>query len=462
MFGEGRAIKEPERPQCLLHKSPRWALGHVLSTAGAPCLLATVIFALFCLTLGPASRTYFVHQGPQERYGFPLVIDEGGYVTIADNIALGNGYQMGWPDGYRTARRAPVFPLILAGLFRLFGPHGWLGLALNGVLLVATILFTGAAARLLLPLSIPVSVSAARWALVLVPSLYYFASMVQTEILSLFWAAAVIVLLLHILQSISQSNTKRLAVLMAALGMVSGLATLTRPELAIAAAMIGVFLLFVLPRHDAKPFLLTAFGLCFLFPLSVWIIHNFVWLGTFVPLTTTGGTTFYGAHNDMIWATNRGSWGDPPRLLSPDVWKQLNDLGEAARERELFRLGIIWLRSRDLGDIFVLAGYKLARLWVPYELFVHRFMSHITNILMSVLFLPFWILALTGLWSLLRRRAWIVAFILLIFPMASTISALLFYGSARFRVTSYPALAVLAAIGLHHAIFRLSSIRSAP
>jgi hypothetical protein len=105
----------------------------------APCAFAAVVFAVYCFTLGKESRAYFVHQGPQERYGLPLVIDEGGYVTIADNIALGHGYRMGWPDGYRTARRAPVFPLILAALFKLLGPHGWLGLTLNGVLLVSAI-----------------------------------------------------------------------------------------------------------------------------------------------------------------------------------------------------------------------------------------------------------------------------------------------------------------------------------
>lgn len=425
----------------------------------APCVFAAIVFALYCFTIGKVSRTYFVHQGPQERYGFPLVIDEASYVTIADNIALGNGYRMGWPEGYRTARRAPLFPLILAGLFKLFGPHGWLGLALNGVLLVAAILSAGTAARLLVSMSIPLSVSAARWALALVPSLYYFGSLVQTEILSLFLAAALMLLLLRSLQSISQSN-KRLAILMAALGMVSGLAALTRPELAIVAAMIGVFLLFVF-RHLNKPFLSFAtFGLCFLFLLSIWIIHNLIWLGAFVPLTTTGGTTFYGAHNDIVWNTSRGSWGDPPRLLGPDVWKQLNDLGEVHRERELLEMGIAWLKSRSLGDILLLEGYKLGRLWIPYEFFVHRRMSPVGNIVVSILFLPFWARALAGLWSLLRRRAWAVATVLLMFPIASTITALLFYGSARFRVTSYPALAVLAAIGLQQAVDQLSAIRS--
>jgi len=368
---------------------------------------------------------------------------------------------MGWPEGYRTARRAPLFPMVLAGLFKLFGPHGWLGLALNGVLLVAAILSAGTAARLLFSMSIPVSVSAARWALALVPSLYYFGSLVQTEILSLFLAAALMLLLLRSLQLMSLSNPKHLTVLGAALGMVSGLATLTRPELAIVAAMIGVFLLFVF-RHLNKPFLLLAtFGLCFLFLLSIWIMHNLIWLRAFVPLTTTGGTTFYGAHNDIIWDTNRGSWGDPPRLLGPDVWKRLNDLGEVHRERELLDMGIAWLKSRSLGDILLLEGYKLGRLWIPYEFLVHRRMSPVGNIVVSILFLPFWALALAGLWSLLRRRAWMVAAVLLIFPMASTIAALLFYGSARFRVTSYPALAILAAIGLQQAIGRLSAIRSA-
>jgi hypothetical protein len=45
-------------------------------------------------------------------------------------------------------------------------------------------------------MGISVSGSAARWALALTPSLYYFASLVQTEMLSLFWAVLLVVLLL--------------------------------------------------------------------------------------------------------------------------------------------------------------------------------------------------------------------------------------------------------------------------
>jgi hypothetical protein len=248
---------------------------------------------------------------------------------------------------------------------------------------------------------------------------------------------------------------------MAALGMVSGLATLTRPEMIVAAGLIGVFLVIVLVRQLAikSSFLLITFCLCLGLPLLIWIVHNLIWLDAFVPLTTTGGTTFYGAHNDIVWSTNRGSWGDPPRLLGPDAWEQLNNLGEVARERELFRMGIAWLRSRGLGDILVLEGYKLARLWIPYEFFVHRHMSHAGNIVVSLLFLPFWALALTGLWSLLKWRAWMISVILLIFPMASTMAALVFYGSARFRVASYPVLAILAAIGIQQVIGRRSVLR---
>ncbi len=453
-------MNEQERSSGYPRDGYRRVLARTLRTAGAPCALAVILFAFYCLTIGRVSRTHFVHQGPQERYGLPLVVDEGGYVTIADNIAHGNGYRMGWPDGYRTARRPPFFPLMLAGLFKLFGPRGWLGLVFNGALLVAAILLVGAGAKLLLSMGIQLSASSARWALALVPSLYYFASLVQTEALSLFWAAVVVVLLLRGLKSISQSDVKRSAVRMAALGLVCGLATLTRPDLAMAAGLIGVFLLFVLPRRAAKSlYLLAAFGLCFILPLLIWIVHNLIWLGAFVPLTTTGGTTFYGAHNDIVWATNRGSWGDPPRLLGSEDWQRLNDLGEAHRERELFHMGITWLRSRSLGDIVLLEGYKLGRLWIPYEFLVHRYMSPLGNILVSVLFMPFWGLALWGLWSLVRRRAWAVTFVLLIFPIANTIAALLFYGSARFRVTSYPALAILAAVGLRQVISRLSAMR---
>lgn len=423
-------------------------LARVFRGAVAPCIILCIAFGIYCFTIGKVSRDYFMHQGPQERYGIPLVVDEASYVTIADNLAHGNGYRMDWPNGIRTARRMPVYPLMLAGLFKLFGSYGFLGLTLNCIFLVAALFLVSTAAKLLLSVGIPLSISTARWALVFTPSLYYFGSLNQTEALSVFWAALMLILLLSVSKPLSARTRSRSALLIAILGIICGLATLTRPESIVVVGLIGVFLVILHFRRAAPSYWIVIFVSCFLLLFVIWIIHNAIWLKAFVPFTTTGGTTFYGAHNDMVWGSNRGSWGDPPRLLGPEVWTQLNGLGETQREHELLRMGVEWLRERNVGDLLLLEGYKLGRLWFPYEFLIHRHASPMANIIISALFLPFWGLALWGLRFLFKQRMWLATTVLLIFPVANTLAALVFYGSARFRITSYPALALLAAIGV--------------
>src|SRR5512142_1161183 len=59
-----------------------------------------------------------------------------GYDVIASNLASGNGYAL--PDIDAPAERLPLYPLLLAACFKLFGPAAWPWQAMQSLMGAAT------------------------------------------------------------------------------------------------------------------------------------------------------------------------------------------------------------------------------------------------------------------------------------------------------------------------------------
>jgi len=429
----------------------------------SPYLFTLAVFSLYCLVLGDLQRTAIGLQGPGEHYGLMLVLDESGYVSIADNLSRGQGYQIGWPDSQPTAWRPPLYPLLLAGIFAAFGPQASLGLVLNGVLLVGSLYVVGLAARLVSKLTqAPVSPLMAQWALALVPSNYFFASLVQTEALALFLGAAILSALLALdlyckgKEPVIRGIFRRSLFL----GVTCGLASLARPELMIVIGFVAIYQLLSLGFYNRTAWLnALVIGIGAGIFLAIWIAYNVDHLNTFVPSTTMGGTVFFGAHNDDTWSRSPGSWGNPPRILGHERYASLMEMGEVKMDRELYRLGFSWLEQQPISRILQLEVYKLGRLWIPYEFATTEKLGRLPSTLISILFLPFWGFAILGLRKLLQLKQMSVLAILLLFPTANTVAVLLTYGTARYRITSYPTLSVLAAIGVMTIIMRNKHVR---
>jgi 4-amino-4-deoxy-L-arabinose transferase-like glycosyltransferase len=121
-------------------------------------------------------------------------------------------------------------------------------------------------------------------------------------------------------------------------GLLFGYAALTRPI----AMLFCPFLVFVLWRsvgRISKLFLLRTTLLCaaWAFVVLPWTVRNFAVFNKLVLITTNGGSTFYGANNDIVLHDRAflGSWVSTTRLPG----RTLIDADEVIHDQIKWRLG---------------------------------------------------------------------------------------------------------------------------
>ncbi len=275
---------------------------------------------------------------------FPPAGDGTFYDVVARRIALGHGYTWLWPDGAVTyAAHYPVgYPALLGGLYRLFGPHPGLAMALNLLMLLALVWATG---RIVAQFT---SVRRARLAASMVglhPTLLLYVPLMMTELVS-----AALLLVCGALALERPTTRRGQLCLLGALGVLLGLTTLIRPQLLLFAPALGA--LFGLrqsvaegatdgcPRRaprllkigfSALSVTLVAVGLCL-----PWTLRNCDKMKSCVFVSANAGW------NLLIGTSERGRGGfisidemgvpEKCRLVFDEVAKD-RCFGEAARER---------------------------------------------------------------------------------------------------------------------------------
>jgi len=177
--------------------------------------------------------------------------------------------------------------------------------------------------------------------------------------------------------------------------------------------------------------------------ISPWIARNEIVFGT-PTLSTVGGATFWGAHNDLV-RQHTSLWGS---------WVPQSDLVDAAHplagtevEREAleWKYGLEFVRN-NWEMMPVREGAKIFRLLSPFEPTTNR--AVFWSFALSWLFTLPWMAA--GVWLLVRYPR--PADVFLLAPVvASLLTSALFYGSIRFRDSIIPILIVFAAHGLTEA-----------
>lgn len=217
----------------------------------------------------------------------PLIADEGNYLGIADALASG----IGIPDRW-VWLRPPGYPLILAGLIRLFGRdlHAPLVLqAIAGTLTVAAVALI--AGRLW---GRRAAFIAACWA-ALNPSLIYYTRILHTEVL---YTTCIAFAALGLVWYARPGATLRPLALSA---VCVGLAALLRP--AIIAPLPFVLLWLVLRRPRGERRLALGHAALFVALCAAVIapnaIHNWLAYRRFIPLDTTLGYIFWLDHRDI-------------------------------------------------------------------------------------------------------------------------------------------------------------------
>ncbi|MCX5752323.1 MAG: glycosyltransferase family 39 protein [Candidatus Krumholzibacteria bacterium] len=401
-----------------------------LKILGIIIVLALAFRALFWLeVLGPAA---------------PLRGDEIDYDAIARSLASGHGFSL-IPD-MPTAARPPLYPILLAGVYRIAGARADAGKILQILLGGAIVLLVYLLARRLF------SETAALVAAAIVacnPSLIFISSYLLAENIY-------IVLLLSFLVLFAGGRTKPLSYAACAVGgILLGLASFARPNafpFAIFAA--GSFLLFGTGARGARlgksiVMLAAAFAV-----LAPWAARNEARLGKPVLFTTHGGITFYQGNNRVACdvPTYRGTVAPLEALPG---WDDIKAKGEIAGDAEAWRLGKAFIRENpDL--VPRMAAWRFMRFWrlagdAPYSGVKSgwwwdkskRFGGLASSLdvvyIFSIVVIPLFII---GLVMTIRRARSLVYLYGMI--LVHTASAIVFFGSLRARMGIEPVIAVFA------------------
>jgi hypothetical protein len=359
-----------------------------------------------------------------------LFLDEAYYSTLAHLIASGEGFVRP-AEFYRdhvsvpTAERAPLFPALVAGLYKLGlsgGDGRLLGLLTGG----ATITGLGLLGR---RLAGPRAGLLAAGVAALYPILIAADGSMMTE--STFGAFAAFSMLAAY-RLLEAPGAGRAAVL----GVLLGLGALARAE---ALLMLPLLLLPVLRRPAG---LKAALVTCVAFAVIVapWTIRNWSAFDRPVLIATEGGETLAGANCDpAYYGSETGTW----------VYSCLSFNGRGNEAAELDKAGHKGVRyARDhLGRLPVVIAARLARtwgLWKPFAVPEGR-RAWVQRIGVGVYFLliP---LAIYGVVLLRRRR---VPLLIVLTPFITvSLIVVLAYGQIRLRHSAELSLVVLAAVAL--------------
>jgi len=389
------------------------------------------VFA-FVLRLGVVAALRDIHKFHGRS---PAGADAVEFNAIGLNLASGNGY--GIERGAPTSFRAPGLPFLLAALYRVSYENYelvYLALVIIGAL---TCVFTYCAALELLTEGW--ARAAGLLAAVYLPHVY-FSSIFMSEVLFALCVALGLWLLLLYLR------TSAVWLLVAA-GLCMGYAALSRP--------IGVLLpVFLAPAliRQAWPDLGRLIGNTALFALATfavilpWSLRNYEVHHRFVLIATNGGSTFYGANNDITLhdPQYKGYWTATNYLPGRKEIEATPD--EYSHDQMEWKLGKEWVFSH-LADMPLLTVYKIGRFWLPDWSSANR-----KFVLMQMAgYVPFGVVIVWGVIVSLHplktagTPPWLAVHGILAANLASSV---VFYGSARFRDSITPVLMIYAAFGL--------------
>ena len=378
-------------------------------------LLVAIAVVAFALRIAVAAKFQGL-SAPPDAESNPDQLD---YELFAWRVANGEGYTLA--DGTPTARRPPGTSMTLLPIYELFGRDWAAGRLWFAALsaascllagLLAGELFGGAAALL------------AALALCFLPGHFYYSMHFLSEVPYGFWIALTCWLGVRLLRRVDDGAKWRAAALCT--GLAFGAALLTRPQVAFAGVLVALgALCSPAARRGARLRAVIVVGCASALLLVPWVVRNQQALGK-ATLSTIGGFTFWGANNALVA-------GDPDLIGG---WIRIEPLidaehpldgSELENDAACWRYGFEFLQS-DRADVPRLLAMKVVRHYSAFRTTPNR------AVYWS--FAASWMvigpLALLGaLLCLARRRAatWIV-----LAPVLSTLlTALIFYGSLRFR-----------------------------
>jgi hypothetical protein len=339
---------------------------------------AGLLIRVLYLTL---ARTYRFHiYGDHFEFGWEMG-------RIARSVATGNGYANPF-NGHSgpTAWAPPLYPLLLAGVFKIFGIYtlksGWVILAINSVFSAATSLaiyemalrcFTAAPRSCAKPAAwaVPDARGIALWSAwlwALYPAAMQFAvRWVWDMALTAFLFSFMLVLALRLrgvgensqpsipsAQSAQvQQNTPRRTMNWLLFGLLWGLIALSNSSLLTFLPACGVWILWpaLRSRRELGPALRggALAALCFIAVISPWVIRNYTVFHAFVPMRSNFGAELYEA---TMFSNDGFPWGATlPMFESAPEFQRYEHMGEVAFSRQQGQLAKARIRMHP--DLFV-------------------------------------------------------------------------------------------------------------
>ena len=372
------------------------------------------------------------------------------FEEMAWNAAQGRGLSFG-PEAKPTAFRAPGYPLMLAGLYRLAGRVFWLNrvaLSVIGALTCALVYALGVA----IGLGQVTSLLAAAVTAVL-PLQFYWCGHFMSEPPAAFFNTAVTLAAVAGIRS-AERDKPHAGWWMLGAGVLCGAAALVRPIALLLPPVLGVLWL-----CSRGPRIGRALGwtvlMCVGMGLTVapWTVRNRLVLDRWALIATNGGSTFWGANNAIVAepGPHWGGWISTNFAGERKAREVLTLDNEVDRDRREWELGLEFLRN-NAGRIPSLMTGKVLRFLNPVPTSPNK-VYVLAVAAAQTLMLP---LTLGGLVILLRtprlrQRLLPVNAQLLVLVAATAI----FYGSERFRAAYEPLMALYAAaavVGIRQAV----------
>ena len=385
--------------------------------------LYLALIVLFALGLRIGYNLIFVAPG------YLPELDAREYSDIASSLASGEGYRLS--SGQYTAIRPPLFPLLLAGVYRLCGAENYVaGLTLEALLGSLVCAAAYSVARSL------GGVAAGRISAFIVatyPLLIYPSTSLLSEPL---FALLVTCASAAALRTLDHPRWTSYV----STGAWIGLAWLTRPNGAVLLPFVALWLLIAsrssLRTRCAGIALLVAVSLTVAAP---WIVRNYLVMGKLIPTTTMSGAVLFGSNNERILTEPdlRGDWVSPCEVPGAGWTCTLDEIGRDEAWSKLGRNFII----AHLSDLPKMVWWRFEKFWHLYP-FRHGF----PEVVGHVYYVAVATFAIAGTWLL--RRQWRKAGVLWSVVACFLVTGLIFWGGFRIRMPAEPALIALAAVAL--------------
>jgi 4-amino-4-deoxy-L-arabinose transferase-like glycosyltransferase len=331
---------------------------------------------------------------------------------LARSIATGQGFSS--PTDLPTGPSAwapPLYPYILAAVFKLFGVYSalsaWVILAFNSVFAALTCLTLYRIAERMYGIAVA---RATAWTWAVFPYAIYWPVRVvwETSLTTFLLSLALLVTL----RMADEPPRPRMWILF---GMLWGVIALTNTAVV---SMLPFCLLWLLYRLSRRPQQFVGATLCVLtavLVVSPWLVRNYQVFGKFIFVRDNLPLEMYEANNDQsagLWTRNEHPGNNPEAMRR---FQELGELGFMTEKREQVHQ---FIREHP-GRFFWFTIERAVYFWIAppqatilagYDLMISRH----TNFLLAA------VLAFAGLWLTIRNKkcgAFLLACFLLIYPL---------------------------------------------